>query len=58
MKENISTIMAVAGVIGIVAGVLVYSTLTGQVLDAETINMAITGLIGFAAGGVAGSATK
>ena len=58
MKENISTIMAVAGVIGIVAGVLVYSTLTGQVLDTETINMAITGLIGFAAGGVAGSATK
>jgi len=58
MKENLSTIIAVGGVVFIIAGVVFYSAFTGQPLDSETIKMAVTGLIGFAAGGVVGAVVK
>ena len=52
MKENLSTLIAVGGVVAIIAGVIFYSAITGQTLDSELVKQAIAGLIGFAAGGI------
>lgn len=53
MKENTSTLIAVGGVVGIIIGVIVYSVMTKQALDYETIKQGIAGLIGFAGGAAA-----
>ena len=58
MKDNIATLLAVGGVVVIILCVIALSGITGQALDNETVKMAITGLIGFAAGGVVGTITK
>jgi hypothetical protein len=58
MKDNAATLLAVGVVVLIVLGVIGLSGVTGQVLDTETVKMAVTGLIGFAAGGVIGTVTK
>ena len=58
MKDNLATIIAVGGVVIIALGVVASSLITGQPMGTETLNMAITGLIGFAAGGVAGTVIK
>lgn len=50
MKENISTLIAVGGVVGITLGVVLYAGFTQQVLDSELVKQAITALIGFAGG--------
>jgi len=55
MKDNAATILAVGGVVAIILGVIGASIATGNTLDTETINMGVTGLIGFAAGGVVGT---
>jgi hypothetical protein len=58
MKDNNATLLAVGGVVIISLGVIGLSMITGQVLDTETVKMGITGLIGFAAGGVVGTVVK
>ena len=50
MKENLSTLIAVGGVILIPIGVIAYAIATGQTLDYETIKMSIAALAGFAGG--------
>jgi len=57
MQRDNATMLAVAGVVTITVGVIASSIFTGQALDTETVKMAITGLIGFAAGGYIGSTT-
>ena len=58
MKDNMATLLAVGGVVVIILGVIGLSGVTGQALDNETVKMGITGLIGFAAGGVVGTVVK
>jgi len=57
MKDK-STLLAIGGVIGIAVGTLILSGLTQQVVDSELMKLSITGLLGFAAGGVVGTVSK
>ena len=58
MQRDNATMLAVAGVVTITVGVIASSIFTGQALDTETVKMAITGLIGFSSGYVAGNIVK
>jgi hypothetical protein len=50
MKE-LSTVIAVGGVVAIAIGTLIYYGISGITLDPEVMKLYATGLMGFAAGG-------
>lgn len=51
-EKNTATLIAIGEVGLIIIGTLIYCAVAGIQVDSEIIKMGITGLLGFAAGGV------
>jgi hypothetical protein len=51
IDKNISTLIAVGGTVIIAISLIVYYGISGYILDSKPIELIVSGLMGFAAGG-------
>ena len=56
--DNKSTLIAVCGVVGLGFGVIASAVLSGNPVDTVTIQLVVTGLIGFASGSAVAKSTN